>query len=248
MTVPVCPNINVRKIKFTPGKIYHILNRGVEKRPIFNGDSDKWRFLQGLYLFNDENSSHQILYNIEKENKGRINFNLLKEFVNDNLTNRDPLIRIMAICLMPNHYHLLVEELQENGIPRFMHKFGVGYASFFNKKYNRVGPLFQGRFKAVEIENDLQLQYILAYINVINPAQLIEPEIKERGIADINKVTHFTEEYSWSTHPDYLGIRDSIIIDKGIFNKIFPTPEKYKEFIKDILLSRRYNSINKFLE
>jgi len=236
----------MRKVKFEQGKIYHVLNRGVEKRIIFINDSDKWRFLQGLYLFNNDNSSFSALYNIERENKGRINFVLLKKFISDNSTNRNPLVRIMAVCLMPNHYHLLVEELQQNGISRFMHKSGVGYACFFNKKYNRVGPLFQGRFKAVAIENDLQLQYILAYINVINPGQLAEPELKERGVDNTEKIFNFAKQFSWSTNPDYLGIRDSIIIDKGIFNEFFPTPEKYEEFIKNILSSKKYNSIDKF--
>ena len=237
----------MRKIKFEPGKIYHILNRGVEKRNIFNGDSDKWRFLQGLYLFNDENSSSHILYNIERENKGRINFVLLRNFINNNSTDRNPLVRIMAICLMPNHYHLLVEELQEGGISCFMQKLGTGYVCFFNKKYNRVGPLFQGRFKAIEITNDSQLQYILAYINVINPAQLIEPNFKETGTNNTEKIFDFAKKYSWSTNPDYLGIRESIIIDKGVFKDFFPTSQKYEEFIKNILVSKKHNTANSLL-
>jgi len=156
------------------------------------------------------------------------------------------LVRIMADCLMPNHYHLLVEEIQENGISRFMHKLGTGYTNFFNKKCNRVGSLFQGPFKAVAIENDIQLQYILAYINVINPGQLIEPELKEKGIVNIDKVMDFAENYSFGTNPDYLGLRDSILIDKGIFKEFFPSPEKYEEFIKDVLSSKKYNIINDF--
>lgn len=231
----------MRKIKFQIGKIYHILNRGVEKRKIFVTDSDKWRFLQGLYLFNEKNSSNHILYNIEKENNGRINFKLLKEFIKKNGKNRNPIIKIMAVCLMPNHYHLLVEELQEGGISFFMHRLGVGYASFFNKKYSRVGPLFQGRFKAIEIKDNLQLKYVLAYINVINPAGLIQLDLRERGVVDVNKIMEFTRNYSWSTNLDYLGLRDSIIIKKGIFEDFFPTPSHYEKFIKDVLISKKFN-------
>ena len=237
----------MRKVKFEQGKFYHLYDRGVEKRNIFNNDSDKWRFIQGLFLFNNEDDSFRVLYEIERENKGRINFNLLKEFVDNNQKNRKPLVRIMADCLMPNHYHLLVEEIQENGISRFMHKLGTGYTNFFNKKYNRVGSLFQGPFKAVAIENDIQLQYILAYINVINPGQLIEPELKEKGVIDIEKVMNFAKNYSFGTNPDYLGLRDSILIDKGIFKEFFPSPEKYEEFIKDVLSSKKYNIINDFI-
>jgi putative transposase len=234
----------MRKIKFEQGGIYHIYNRGVEKRNIFNNDSDKWRFLQGMFLFNDENSSFGVLDRIEKENKGRINFSLLKEFINNNRKNRNQLVKIIADCLMPNHFHLLIEEIKENGISCFMHKLGTGYVNYFNKKYDRVGSLFQGRFKAVSVENDIQLQYILAYINIINPGQLIEPELKEKGVIDINKVMDFAESYSFSTNLDYLGLRDSIIINKGIFNEFFPTPEKYREFARDVLSSKKYNIIS----
>ncbi len=234
----------MRKIKFEVGKIYHVYNRGVEKRNIFNNDSDKWRFLQGMFLFNDKDVLLSTLYDIEKENKGKINFVLLKEFINKNKENKKPLVKIMADCLMPNHFHLLIEEIEENGISHFMHKIGVGYVSYFNKKYDRVGSLFQGRFKAVPIENDIQLQYILAYINVINPGQLIEPELKEKGIIDIEKVMNFAKNYSFGTNPDYLGLRDSIIIEKGIFNDFFPIPNKYEEFIKDVLISKKYNKID----
>jgi len=234
----------MRKTKFEVGKIYHIYNRGVEKRNIFNDDSDKWRFLQGMFLFNSKNGLLNTLYDIEKENKGRINFTLLKEFVNKNKENRKPLVKIIADCLMPNHFHLLIEEIEENGISHFMHRFGVGYVNYFNKKYDRVGSLFQGRFKAIVIESDVYLQRLLVYINIVNPGQLIEPELKEKGIIDIEKVMNFAKTYSFGTNPDYLGLRDSIIIDKGIFKEFFLTSDKYEKFAKDVLLSKKYNRIN----
>lgn len=235
----------MRKIKFVKGNYYHIFNRGVEKRNIFNNDRDRWRFLQGMFLFNDKNSSFDILHEIERKNKGRINFYLLKEFIHNNQqTERMPLVRIIADCLMPNHYHFLIEEIKENGISQFMQKLGIGYTKYFNKKYRRVGGLFQGPFKAVAIKNDLYLQYLLIYINIVNPGQLIEPELKEKGALDIEKVMNFAKSCPWSTHQDHLGLRNSIIIDKGIFRDFFPNPEKYQEFARDILLSRKYNEIN----
>ncbi len=240
----------MRKIKFEVGRIYHVYNRGVNKCLIFNDESDMWRFVQALYLFNDVNSSFNTLYQIERENKGKMNFNLLKDFIEKNKENRKPLVRIMVDCLMPNHFHLILEEIEEDGISRFMHKLAIGYTGYFNKKYNRVGGLFQGPFKAVEIKDDLQLQYVLAYINIINPGQLINPNLKEEGIKDLEeleKILNFAEKYSFSTNPDYLELRDSIIIDKGIYKDFFPTGEKYKEFIKDILLSKKYNLVDNLI-
>ncbi len=233
----------MRKIKFEKGKIYHIFNRGVEKRDVFLNDSDRWRFLQGLYLFNDETSFSGILRDIENK-EGRLNFRTIREFLKENPVERNPLIRIMADCLMPNHYHLLLEETQDNGISRFMHKMGTGYTNYFNKKYDRVGSLFQGPFKAVCIEKELYLQYLLVYINVLNPGQLVEPNLKEEGIKNIDAIMKFAEEFQWSTHQEYSDKRDSIIVEKGILGELFENSEKYKEFAKNVLLTKKISEID----
>jgi len=225
----------MRKLQFTKDNIYHIYNRGVEKRDVFMNDNDRWRFLQGLFLFNDTKSSSNLLWELEREN-GRVNFKILKEyFSKNNNTPREPLIRILADCLMPNHYHLLVEPLQEGGITKFMHKLGTGYTMYFNKKYKRVGGLFQDTFKAVHVDEDNYLQHLLVYINVMNPGQLIEPNLKEEGVKDREKVMKFAEDYLWSTHKEYLQTRDSIIIDKGLLGNMFLNGQEYREFVYDIL-------------
>lgn len=231
----------MRKTEFEPGIICHVFNRGVDRRNIFINEADMWRFLQGMFLFNDLDVSLGVLRQIERGNRGRINFTLLKEFVNRNKNNRKPLVRIMADCLMPNHFHLIIQEIEKGGISKFMHKLGVGYTKYFNIKYNRTGSLFEGPFKAVRVDNDIYLQYLLIYINIINPGQLAEPELKDKGILDINKVFNFAENYSFCTNPDYLNKRDSIIINKGLLGEIFNDPLRYQEFAKDILASKKYD-------
>lgn len=228
----------MRKTQFEKGKIYHIYNRGVEKREIFLSDGDRWRFLQGLYLFNDESGSLNLLYRLEQQ-KGAMHFGILRDYMKQEGVERKPLVRIMADCLRPNHFHLLLEEIQEDGISKFMQKLGVGYTKYFNTKYERVGPLFQGVFKAVLVDNDTQLQYLLVYINVINPGQEIEPTLKEQGTQDVEGILKFAKEYPWSTHQEYLGKRDSIIMEKGIAENLFSTPEQYREFARDILLGKK---------
>lgn len=235
----------MRKTKFEVGKIYHIFNGGVEKRDIFKENSDMWRFLQGMFLFNNENSSSNILYRVERENNGRINFLLLREFIKNHKEIKNPLVKIMADCLMPNHFHLILEEIKENGISRFMHKLSLGYACFFNKKYSRVGGLFRGRFKSVAVEDDIYLKHLLVYVNLINPAQLIELKLKENGVINIDKIMKLGENYQWSTNPEYLDNRESIIIEKGLLGEIFSNPEEYRSFSRDVLLSKKYNSIEK---
>lgn len=202
-------------------------------------EADDWRCLQGLCLFNDEKNSNNILWQLEKS-RGRISLKILKNYIIKE--DRKPIVRILAYCLMPNHYHLLIEELQEGGITKFMHKFG-GYTFYFNKKYQRSGSLFEGPFGAVLVENETQLQYLLIYINVINPGQLVEPNLKKEGIRDIGAVIKVADEYPWGTHQEYSGKRGSIIIDKGVLGEIFPTPEKYRDFVKQVLLDKKYQKI-----
>lgn len=230
----------MRKIKFTPGKIYHIYNRGVDKRNIFIEDADKWRCLQGLCLFNDEKNSSNILWQIERD-RGEINLKILKDYIVKD--GRKPLVRILAYSLASNHYHLLAEELREGGITKFMHKWGVGYACYFNSKYKRSGSLFEGRFKAVLVDNELYLQYLLVYINVINPGQFVEPKLKENGIRDIESVIKSADEYFFGTHQEYSGKRGSIIIDRGVLGEIFPNPEKYLDFVRQVLADKKYQEI-----
>jgi putative transposase len=232
----------MRKFKFEKGKIYHIFNRGVEKREIFKDDNDRWRFLQGLFLFNDKKTTENLLWQMEK-NRGRVTFGVLKEFFVKEKRNREPMVRIMADCLMPNHYHLLLEEIEENGISKFMQKLGTGYARYFNNKYNRVGSLFQGTFKAVSVEEETYLEYLLIYINVINPGELVEPKLKEVGVKNVKKIMRFADDYSWGTHQEYGGKRESIIIEKGLLGEIFPDGRKYRRFAEDVLESKKWEKV-----
>jgi len=237
----------MRKIRFTEGSIYHIYNRGVDKREIFFDDNDRWRFLQGLFLFNDIETSQSLLWELERS-QGLVNFKVIKDYFARNGLVQHPLVKIMVDCLMPNHFHLLVEEIITGGISKFMHKLGTGYTNYFNQRYSRAGSLFQGTFKAVHVDNENYLQYLLAYINVMNPGQLIEPNLKEEGIMDKRRVLDFAESYFWSTNKEYLQTRDSIIIDKGVLGNIFYSGRQYREFITNIITQKdKFIEINGFL-
>ena len=173
--------------------------------------------------------------------------NVLKDYVVSQGSERKPLVRIMAYCVMGNHYHLLVEEIQEGGITKFMHKLGIGYAKYFNNKHDRVGSLFQDKFKNVIVDNERYLQYLLVYINVLNPAQYIEPNWKEEGIRSIENVLEYAENYLWSTHLEYVGKRNSLIIDKGILGELLPTPKEYLELVKAVLQGKKYEEVSSLM-
>jgi len=231
-----------RKFPFAVGKIYHVYNRGVAKCTICGGEADYWRFLQGLCLFNDVKSAANVLWQLER-NRGRLTLHVLKDYIINQGASRKQLVRIMAYCIMGNHYHLLVEEIQEGGITKFMQKFGVGYARYFNNKHERVGSLFQDKFKNILVDDERYLQYLLVYINVLNPAEFVAPNWKEQGIQNIETVLEYAEKYLWSTHLEYLGKRNSLIIDKGILEEMLPTPQAYLNLVKMVLRDKKYEAI-----
>ncbi|MEK7566700.1 MAG: transposase [Patescibacteria group bacterium] len=105
---------------------------------------------------------------------------------------------------MPNHIHLLLSPVAENGMPLFMKKFNGGYAKYFNEKYKRTGALFEGRYKRILIENDAHFDYILYYIH-LNPLDLITPEWRDKKLNNFRKAMKFLDSYRWSSYLDYTG-------------------------------------------
>jgi len=242
----VCRNMPTRKVKFEPGKFYHVFNRGNGKQDIFYNDKDRYRFLQAMYLSNNSNSFR----GIEKLDRGKSGYTLadIENLLNNNDVEHDPLVKICADCLMPNHFHFLLQEIQKDGIIRFMQKLGNSYARYFTEKYGRPGSLFQGRFKAVCVESDEFLKYLLFYINILNPAQLLEPNLKEEGTKKFNEVWQFADNYNWGTHQEFMGRRKSILIDKGLLGEIYNNEDIYMKFVKDLLRSKERNKIWGILE
>ncbi len=142
---------------------YHIYNRGVEKRIIFLDEQDYLVFLSYLktYLLpKDEKQLREILANPntrwDEKNKV-LKLLQLNNFYSD--------IKLHAFCLMSNHFHMLIYQEDEEMIDKFMNSLCTRYSMYFNKKYKRVGPLFQGVYKAVLVETDEQLLHLSRYIH-----------------------------------------------------------------------------------
>lgn len=223
----------IRKTEFASGEFYHIFNRGNGRQNIFYTDKDRYRFLQAMYISNVTKSGLNIGF-IERHKRGYTLADIEKIIIKDDIL-QDPLVKICADCLMPNHFHFLLQEIQKNGIVSFMQRLCTSYGKYFTLKHDRPGSLFQGRFKAVHIKTDDQLRHLLAYINTINPAQLVEPNLKERGIENFDRTWKRVSSYKWSTHFEFTRKRDSILVDKKLLDELYPTPQAYCEFVKDVL-------------
>lgn len=187
----------IKRPQLVTGEIYHIVLRGVGDSLIFKDIDDYYRGIFSLYEFDTAQPVE-----IRKQRERRKT--LKARGGHSSADTRDLLVEIWAFWFMPNHIHLLVRQLKEGGITQFMRKFGTGYATYFNKKYNRKGHLFQNRFQAVHIKNNEQLKTVFVYIHT-NGISLIEPKWKEIGIKNPKKVIKFLENYKWSSYPDYIG-------------------------------------------
>jgi putative transposase len=147
--------------------------------------------------------------------------------------DRDLLVEILEFCFMPNHVHLLLRQIRNNGITKFMKKLGTGYGGYFNRRYTRKGHLFQNRFQAIHIETDDQLQTIFVYIHT-NPISLVEPKWKEKGIKDKNKAINFIEKYKWSSYLDYINKKNfPSVTNRELLGGVMGKNEKCKKFVND---------------
>jgi len=222
---------------FADDQIYHIYNRGVEKRNIFLDDQDRFRFIHDLFEFNDETPAANIYYKRNKSHEFQSYEVKPRKIDKIDREPRKTLINILAFCLMPNHFHLLLQQTKENGIVKFMQKIGTGYTMSFNQKYERSGSLFQGTYKAVLVEKDAHFIHIPHYIHLNsldlkfpewrNKEQKQSYEVKPRKIEEAMK---FLENYRWSSFLDYIGKKNfPSITSRNFLSEFFEGPEQYKK-------------------
>lgn len=203
--------------RFTPlvtGQYYHVFNRGVNRQPIFQGLRDYKRALDILnyYSFNPKvRFSKFLLFSQEEKNN----------FMNSLHRLNDKLVDIVCFCLMPNHFHLLLNQLKDNGISKFMANLQNSLTRYFNTKHQRIGPLLQGQFKTVLIEDDNQLLHLSRYIH-LNPYS-----------SYVVKDQKSLSEYPWSSLPEYISIDVAKICNSEIILSQFKDKKSYKDFVFD---------------
>ncbi len=223
-----------RKVQFANGEIYHIVIRAIDGINLFRGRGDYFRMIHDLFEFNNLSpviSTQRVFYHRNKNETG-------SDPVSFERRERKLLVEILTFCLMPNHVHLLVRQLQDDGIRKFMQKFG-GYATYFNKKYQRKGHLFQGRYGAVHVKDDRQLMTVFVYIHT-NPIAILYPGWKEKGIKDAERAIKFLGEYRWSSYLDYLGAKNfPSITNRDFLTNLMGGQNDCREFIEDWLNQKR---------
>lgn len=193
---------------------------------------DHLRFIHDLYEFNDVNNIYNTRHHIHQLN----NPNAKKQ-----LKPRQKIVDILAFCLMPNHYHLLLSPRIEKAVTLFMKKIGTGYANYFNQKYKRSGTLFEGRYKSILITDEKHFIHLPYYIH-LNPLDLCSPEWRERIIPEPEKSIEFLENYRWSSHLDYIGKKNfPSVTNRNLLIEYFNGSERYKKSIHEWIINMKNN-------
>lgn len=197
--------MSIRKKPFVNGEFYHIYNRGVDKRIIFNDNKDIERFSQSMVEFNVLEPVGSLYENSFRKLGGRT-AKLEKKLVN-----------IIAYCLNSNHFHFILEQVSDGGISEFMKRLGGGYTWYFNNKNKRTGSLFQGKFKSIHIDTNEYLLHISAYVN-----------LNDR----VHKLTSENSKFvnSRSSWGEYVGKNIKYFCEKDIILEQFKNINEYKKF------------------
>ncbi len=195
--------------EYESGAYYHLYNRGVEKRIIFQDDADYKTFLGYLRLYlTDPNLPGD-------SRQARPLSKPVKNYTGN--------IALLAYCLMPNHFHLFIRQREIDGINHFMRSLMSEYVRYFNTKYDRVGSLFQGPYKAVKVTSEEQWIYLSKYIHR-NPLDL--PAFRESPGR--------LGDYSYSSYPNYLGFfQQTWVSTEDILEHFQSNHQKYQRFVED---------------
>lgn len=199
-----------RNIGQAPDEYYHIYNRGVVKREIFIDQRDYIRFLfLILFLQSSTQGFDHISRAISHFVKHRM-FDIGCEVVKKISRFQD--VSLLAFTLQPNHFHLIVQEVTEGGIAKYLQRIGNSHTKYFNIKYQQTGHLFQNSYQSVHIEDNEQLLYTSAYIH---------KHISKAG-------------YEWSSYPDYIKKnRWENLLATSLILEQFKNPEEYYRWLKD---------------
>lgn len=210
-----------RETPLVTGEIYHIINRGVAGMDIFSSDRHYQHALETAFYYQNRKPPLRYSY------FSALSYSEKAERLEKLKSQKDFLVEIICYCLMPNHFHFLLKQLVDNGISIYLSKFSNSFTRYNNTKHNRVGPLFQGKFKSVHVDNEQQLLHLSRYIH-LNPFS--------SGI-----VKHLKDltDYRYSSLPEYLGLNSNQYCSQDLVLGYFKSKESYRDFVFDQAYEQR---------
>lgn len=204
-----------RKIPLITNEIYHVVNRGISLQPTFLTKKNYKRALEIIFYYQNQKTplKYSRFLKLAKQERIKLLENLRKK--------REFLVEIICLCLMPNHFHLLLKQTAPDGISKFMSNFANSYTRYFNTKNNRFGPIFQGKFNAIRIESNEQLLHVSRYIH-LNP-------YTSYVVGNLEQI----KKYSYSSLPEYLAQSKTNFYEKEIILNEFENNLSYWNFLSN---------------
>lgn len=208
----------MRTKSLVEGEYYHILNRSIAGFNIFNSENNSLRFLDLLRYYRYDNRflrfSHLKKLSVDKQ-----------IYILSENKDEDKLVEIIAYCLMPTHFHLILKQLKPDGISKFMSLVENSYTRYFNLRHKRKGPLWESRFKNILIDSDRQLMHLTRYVH-LNPVSA--------------RIIDKPEDWQFSSYMEYICPIKNASADIAKFRVEFEVyPTKYKKFTMERIDEQR---------
>ena len=186
-----------RQDVFTAGEVYHVYNRGVDRKDIF-AQPENYLYLLGK----------------------------VKQLV------AELPITVLAYCLMPNHYHFVLRQEGDVPVSQFIQRLFQTYTQAFNKQQGRRGPLFEGRFHHVHVDEDDYIVHLCRYVH-LNP-------VAAGMVAD-------PSAWPYSNYLEWVEARPGTLVDRDFIRQYFSTPEAYAAFVRDGIPAERERELKPYL-
>jgi putative transposase len=197
-------------MKTVNGQVYHVLNKSIAGYKIFNNRSEFDRMLERVIFYQSKKREKFSTFNKRKDYK-----NELKELTT---LDGEKEVEIIAYCLMPTHFHLLLKQLTDNGISNYLNILLNSYTRYFNTKHKRKGPLWTGRSKKLLVETDEQLLHLTRYIH-LNPAT--------------SYLVDKPGDWSYSSYKEYLKTTNNSLKISKFDDLLDIDTKRYRKFVED---------------
>lgn len=218
----------MRDIEIAEGEYYHIYNRGVDKQVLFRRNKDFERFLLLLYFCNRPE---------------RLPRELSIDTTLSVVHTEDRLASVCCYTVMPNHFHVKLQQIHPDGIQQLLQRVQMAYAKYNNKLRERKGRLFESTYQCVHVGNEAQWLHLTNYIH-LNPLDLSGIPWREGASIDWKKAKAFLDSYPWSSYRAFSGKKEVLpIIDEEYLHGRAPDPDDYLEELKE-WVSRNVQSLD----
>lgn len=212
---------------FDIGSIVHITQRGTRGTAIMRDAADGMRIIKTFRYLNDTHTDqfwHRSVSGLPSLKRP------------DSWPERDPLVRVLAWTVLSNHFHLLVQEIREGGIAKFMQRANGSLTKYFNTKYKEKGSLFQSSYHARTVSGAEHYQYLVFYILVKNVLEMY-PGGLTAVTANFDSAWEWAKQYPYSSFRDSISGTSSPILDdeEGLISGVIGTDGTYKQEARELL-------------